>query len=322
MSIIVDYDFLINNPLMINYNDIFKQKWKVIQLKKIAKNCGLKISGKKQELLVRIHEYLSRYKHIVCVQSVHRGNLYRRFIKLHGSYSLKNKCVNDTDFMTLEPLSGIPNEQFFTIKDNKGFVYGFDICSLYNLFKMQKLPFNPYNRDILDKSILKDIREIIRLSVILKINVKILIDDDESYKSRKNLSTEQRIDKVFQLMDEMGNYTNTSWFNSLNKDMLIIFVRELQDIWNYRLQLTDQVKRDICPPIGNPFSHINFNLFHIQTIEKIKIDAIKVMENIVFTGINQNSQTLGCNYCLAALTIVNAEAASVMPWFYQAVTQQ
>jgi len=86
MSIIVDYDFLINNPLMINYNDIFKQKWKVIQLKKIAKNCGLKISGKKQELLVRIHEYLSRYKHIVCVQSVHRGNLYRRFIKLHGSY--------------------------------------------------------------------------------------------------------------------------------------------------------------------------------------------------------------------------------------------
>jgi len=317
-----DYEHLIENPLLIDYTNLFTQKWKIIQLKKIAKNCKIRVGGKKQELLVRLYDYLSKYKFATKIQSLYRGRLIRRFFNLYNKSNITYKdCVNDTDFMTLDSLKELDVYQFIPVKDDKNFTYGFDICSLYNLFQMQKLPCNPYNREIFNKKILKNMRDIVKLSVILKINININIEDEHLHISRINPSIEQRVEKVFQYMDEVGNYTNTEWFNTLNRENLIKFVMQLFDIWNYRLQLSDQIKREISPPYGNPFSHINFTLFRLQTFERIKKDAIKVMETMIFTGVDCSSNVLGCHYCLSALTLVNSEAASVMPWLYQSVSE-
>ena len=72
---------------------------------------------------------------------------------------------------------------------------------------------------------------------------------------------EMKILNLFQNMDSLGNYTNMSWFNNLNKDSLILFLNELIDIWNYRASIPDSVKREICPPTGNPFrQYISINM--------------------------------------------------------------
>jgi hypothetical protein len=43
------------------------------------------------------------------------------------------------------------------------------------------------------------------------------------------------------------------------------------------------------------------------------------MENLVVTGINKDSKCLGAYYVLGALTLVNNDAATSLPWLYQAV---
>ena len=39
---------------------------------------------------------------------------------------------------------------------------------------------------------------------------------------------------IFQKMDELGNYTNINWFLNLSANSTYRFIRELQDIWEYR----------------------------------------------------------------------------------------
>jgi hypothetical protein len=66
------------------------------------------------------------------IQRVFRGHLVRYLGKLKGP-GVKNDCVNETDFYTLDNLKDIDKSQFYSFKDNDGFIYGFDICSLYNM---------------------------------------------------------------------------------------------------------------------------------------------------------------------------------------------
>ena len=59
--------------------------------------------------------------------------------KLRGPALRTRKCTNETDFFTLMDLKEIPEEQFISYKDNDGFTYGFDICSIYNMIVVEKM---------------------------------------------------------------------------------------------------------------------------------------------------------------------------------------
>ena len=96
-------------------------------------------------------------------------------------------------------------------------------------------------------------------------------------------------------------------------------MRELSDIWSYRAQLTMLTRREICPPIGNPFHGVNMNTLPNMTFYALKNEAINIIEHMVNRGINDSSRGLGANYVLCALTLVNTEAAINMPWLYQSV---
>ena len=49
-------------------------------------------------------------------------------------------------------------------------------------------------------------------------------------------------------VDSLGNYSDVNWFLKLSKRQLIRYIRELHDIWNYRAQLTSEIKLKICFP--------------------------------------------------------------------------
>ena len=130
---------------------------------------------------------------------------------------------------------------------------------------------------------------------------------------------ELRVLTLFQNMDELGNYTHSHWFMSLSKPLLIRYIRELLDIWAYRANLSELTKREICPPVGDPFRNINIHNLPTLSINQLRIKNISVMEYMVNRGINQGSRALGANYVLCALTLVNYEAAQHLPWLYQSV---
>ena len=308
-------------PTIENYNDIPKYNYNLSQLKIIAKNYKLKISGNKNELITRVYSYLYFSSYIIKIQRIFRGLIVRKYKALHGPAAMKRSlCTNTEDFVTMEPIEEIKFHQFLSYKDVDGFIYGFDIISLHNLFLKSKdigSIKNPYNRTMIPEYVIKTIKSIIRFSRILKIHINLHYEDDT-----QNVSSEKAIELralgLFQNIDALGNYSNSQWFLSLNRLQIIRFIRELSDIWNYRAQLSFEVKRAICPPNGDLFRNLSMSYIHTEVnlcnVQKV---VLEILEKLVNSGSDNDSKSLGAYYVLGALTLVNEPAATALPWLFQ-----
>jgi hypothetical protein len=148
--------------------------------------------------------------------------------------------------------------------------------------------------------------------------MKINIEQENTEDKKKNI--EFKVISIFQKIDEHGFITNIDWFNKLSANCLVRYIRELGDIWNYRAQLSNETKINICPPHGNPFIYFNTNYYHTSNnIEQLKLSVLKVMDALVNNGISNENRSLGAFYVLSALTLVNNDAAESLPWLYQSV---
>jgi hypothetical protein len=303
-------------------NYLYRYKYNLTQLKTIAKSHKLRIAGNKSELISRIYSFLFLSKLSVKIQKIIRGYLERKYISLRGpAFKKRLLCTNTFDFLSMDQLTDIPNKQFFSFKDDDGFLYGFDLLSLYNLIYKSNGPVkNPFNNQALTSKVIENFRSFLRLSRILKINICTELSDITKEVSDKK-SVELRCLTLFQNIDALGNYSNAQWFLALNRNQLIKFTRELVDIWCYRAPLTIETKREICPPNGNPFLRMP-NFYILQTLENIddvrKI-ILDILEKFVETGVDKDSKCLGAYYVLGALTLANNDAALALPWLYQAV---
>ena len=85
--------------------------------------------------------------------------------------------------------------------------------------------------------------------------------------------------------------------------------------------LSNETKRTICPPDGNPFRNINYNYLHNEPDEEnVKQCVLDILEKFINTGIDHDNKSLGAYYVLGALTLVNENAAVSLPWLYQSVS--
>ena len=97
--------------------------------------------------------------------------------------------------------------------------------------------------------------------------------------------------------------------------------QSLNDIWNYRAQILTTIKRNICPPYGNPFMNVNMNhLQHETIVQNIQRMILPILEKFVNSGVDKDSKSLGAYYVLGALTLVNENAATSLPWLFQSVS--
>jgi hypothetical protein len=366
---------------ILSYFDYFNKKinlkkYKLPQLKEIIKFYKLTRTGNKDVLIERIVTHFNKIKNIINIQKLFRGYIVRLSFKLRGE-GFKNKkiCVNDTDFITLEPLNEIPFEQFYTYKDSSNFIYGFNISSLIQLMKNTGKINNPYNREQIE---IETISNIITLNNIIQIifpefkdNDKIKLVIERPREIRNNIittveqrnphiespvrtslssyyfypriinigimntelrnrynkilqirlnSVRNRINDLFIEIDLLGNYTQSSWFTDLDRTNYIRFYRILYDIWNFRGQLSRELKSNICP-FFDPFTNIFIRqIYHTDiNIEEIQFACLTVIENLVYTGIDDEHRKIGALHVLSALTLVSISARQAMPWLYEAV---
>lgn len=312
-----------------NYHDLTGYNYNIQQLKIFAKFYKLKLSGNKKELVNRIYIFLHLSSYIIKIQKIFRGLLHRKFLSYFGpAYKKRDLCTNDTDFVTMDELKDLPYTQFFSFKDIDGFIYGFDVSSIYNLiFKKSdninncKIGgINPYNRNKIPSSVMINLKMLIRTSKILKIKINIDFDTSVGQISNEK-SIEMRTVELFQNIDSLGHYSSPEWFLSLNRNQIIKFMRELSDIWHYRAQLSMDVKRNICPPDGDPFRNLNLSyIINENDLLVIKKKVLDILEKFVKNGVDRDSKSLGAYYVLGALTLVNESAALSMPWLFQSVS--
>ena len=129
-----------------------------------------------------------------------------------------------------------------------------------------------------------------------------------------------RAQTLFMEIDNLGHYTQPQWFMQLTRVEYIRYFRCLRDIWTYRAQLTLDIKLKICP-LWDPFIAItleplNFNDFDDLQLQRM---CISTMEDMVFTGLDNEFRMLGAFHVLSALTVVSVPARRSMMWLYESL---
>jgi len=123
---------------------------------------------------------------------------------------------------------------------------------------------------------------------------------------------------LFTSIDNLGNYTDPDWFLELDRARYMRFLICLNDIWSYRANLSDQVRREICPTF-DPFHFVTMAHLSRMATHELRFECVRAMEILVLHGNNHANRTLGSHYVLCALTLVSRPAALALPWLYESV---
>ena len=305
----------------IDFNKIYCNKYTVMQLKKIGDKFNIKWKSKKKaDIQNECFTFLKKSYFAAKIQKIWRNYFIRLFNNTHGPALFKRSiCNNLEDFLTTETMNEIDYYFFVSYKDTDGFIYGFNIISLFNLIKKKDLK-NPYTRNIFSPELILMVERRIHYNKLLNKTYHEI--NDTSNTRKMTMTIDDKINELFQKIDSFGNYSQSEWLTSLNNFYLRKFIIELFDIWNYRAQILNETKLVICPPFGSPFREIPMHIItstmyiDINTMKKYCYTIVNALINSAETTQNQN---LGAIYVLTALTLVNSEAANALPWLFQSV---
>ena len=180
---------------------------------------------------------------------------------------------------------------------------------------------NPYNRETITTDVYKTLKQINKISMFFGMNANVILVPEQNEVIEPVFEYDQRIFNICQILDGFGNYTNIEWFTNLSRHNIVQYIRELHDIWSYRAQLTFEIKREICPPNGNPFLHLRHtnNMLTTMNETEIKKSLVKIIETMITSANDDGNRGLGGMYVLTALTIISPPAAHALPWLYESV---
>ena len=341
-------------PTVKDANTFPSRPYSWTQLKFICRQLKIKVTGNKTALTGYIQQHLRQMEAVLKIQRWWWRHIWRRFTALRGPARFKRSlCVNDDDFFTLDAVADIPLYQFISYAAAEdGVVYGFDVMSLFNLVTKSSSytdqMLNPYNRAPLrEQPLIQNLMALMRYSTLLAkastthngpaVKVRYALTAPPSPTTTTTTTTppqqlqpiiltlqqlqlqlDQRLITLFHDMDTLGNYTDPRWFVDLQRLQLVKFLTDLRDLWVYRLNLSTEIKRTVCPhgSLLHDIPHLvnmNMELTHLQ------LAVVHVMENFVRSGINRDSRCLGTTYVLCALTLVSPAAAMALPWLYESV---
>tara|TARA_Y100000389_G_scaffold196488_1_gene229488 strand:- start:182 stop:1186 length:1005 start_codon:yes stop_codon:yes gene_type:complete len=288
------------------YDDLRRYSWTVVELNKLKKHLGVKAGRKKETLLYILFNVMRITNSIRVITRVFRRHLVNRYVLLQ---ELKGGYVNDADFESLENMAEIKDIDKMVVKED-GKRYVFRIRSVERLRVMYKEDaFNPYTRALLDSETRRRVCELVQLRKVLEIK------EEKNEPVRKSM--QMKVIEVFQQINNLGNYADPVWLESLCKRDRIKYVKELQDIWEYRANLSNAMKSKIYAR-GDPFYDISIAELRVGDEEnalKIILRIIKRLTNSVVRA----DAVLGGFYVLGALTLVSDEAAQALPWLHQSM---
>ena len=303
-----------------DYGWIREKKYTIHDLVSICDFFNYSIKRKiKSVMLDECYAFLRNGHFASKIQRLWKQRILQELKRSQGPAIFKRSLCNNTeDFLTTETMQEIDYDFFISVKD-QDFIYGFNIISLYNLLKKTKAntsPLNPYTRNPFSKEFLDIIYRRMKINYLLKKT------DHPIYHEIQLPSYDNKITGLFQKIDSLGNYTQVEWFVNLDAAKLKRFMTELQDIWDYRAQLTNTMKITICPPLGKPFIHVPLHIMITNSpvdIQLLRNYCYLVMDELINKAVSVEHQSLGAYYILCALTLVNSEAAEALPWLYQSV---
>ena len=296
-----------------DFNLLRDNSYTINEMKQFGTKFVFKFKQKtKKEMKDELYVFLRNNYYALKIQHIWHTYFIKLFNKSQGPARFKRVlCNNVEDFLTTETVQEIDYYFFFSYKDSDGFIYGFNLISIYNLI-IKKDTKNPYTRNSFSIELIETIHKRINYNKIL----------NKTYHEITNeppVNSNTKLFVLFQKMDLLGNYTQAEWLIDLTPYYLRRFILELYDIWEYRAQLTIETKLAIC---GAPFRDIPMHLIqtqHNMNKELLKQFCATIINNFINSSQIRENQYLGSIYVLSSLTLVNNNAAESMPWLYQSV---
>ena len=152
-----------------------------------------------------------------------------------------------------------------------------------------------------------------KLTEKLKLNNNDNQVDLQLIKQTKEQIVKQKTVDLFASIEQAGYECNIVWFLNLHRDLLKKLYRNLEDLWNYRLPLTPEMKSRIAPPNGNVFSMRVNDVFRISN--KQDLQSIILNEVSKFQGaVQEGDKKLGYMYFLIGLGMVSEECYYAHQW--------
>lgn len=228
----------------------------------------------------------------------------------------RTKCSNKSDILTMESIFDIPGAYYYCFYDETTKVhYGYDIRVLARVLYDPSNPEHvvkcPYtNRPFTAKEIVRIESHIEKLQ---KAKIPLKID-------RPKMSVQKEVElkcvKIFQIMDDLGNYTNSEWFMSMSFSQILLFYEVAHDVWS---QVDMSARRNIVSD-GNAFSLPKVYLRNFEPKEG-KTDrsyiarnfVLNDMERLVTTSANVEDRKLAAMIIITALVRVSEDAATALP---------
>ena len=146
----------------------------------------------------------------------------------------------------------------------------------------------------------------------MKIDLK--LDSDETDDPVFTMS--QKALEIFQKFDMLNNYTDVRWFLNLNKKRLKNLYKNAEDIWNYRAQLTPEMKNKIIPG-GKAFQTPVWYVEKLNNKLELQNVILNEFDSFVSLGETKDDKILGAMWMLTALVSVSSDAANAMPQYIQ-----
>ena len=232
-------------------------------------------------------------KRIIVIQAFLRGREERKKLS-------ESKCNNTEDFYTYDELKDIPKKYFYSYLDSKKFRWGFDIRSLDKLLTMN-YP-NPYTTEPIPPDIISDVRN----KIILLKSEPGYEDISETIVRERKDAIKQKIVDLFSAIEQSGYTCHIEWFSSLSLRRLKELYKQLEDVWNYRSQLSNQMKRNICPPFGDIFRTPMIEVMNYSSKEDLQ--ELILHEVTKFTNaVSDSDRKLGFMYFLIAFGMVSEQ---------------
>ena len=302
-------DFLFKDEL-INL-DHFTGNSKDYKLSDLKLFCNNQISKspskfKKADYFQKIHKFYKKHKLLLeNIDSIHKIQKYgRRWLiskncQLRGlAYLNRGLCNNDEDFYSYDSIQDIEPNYFFSYKDSQNNYWGFDIRSLKKLIDMNYS--NPYTIEPFPEPVKEKILALIKH--LDKGNIQTVIDT--TIVADRKVLVKQKFVDIFAQMELVGHSCNVEWILDLSSSKLKRLYRELEDIWNYRANLSEETKRSIIYPDGRlcvmPIHDYNNCSTRVELQEILANEVLKICN-----APNQGNMSLGFMYFIIALSHVS-----------------
>jgi hypothetical protein len=228
---------------------------------------------------------------LILIQSIFRGYICRR-------KCIPQKCNNDEDFYTYDLLKYLEPAYFYSYVDKMNIRWGFDIRSLMKLIQMGYN--NPYTTEVIPDNIINEVKRKVN-----EMKAAGIYEDLTDTIIRDRVATiKQNSVDLFSFIEQSGYTCQIEWFTALSLRRLKELYKHLEDIWNYRSEISHEMKCNICPPLGIIFKTPMIEVINYTMKEDLQELILK--EVFKFTHAESDSdRKLGFMYFLISLGYVS-----------------